>query len=364
MAAKYSDRIYLGTGPDGKPIRKRITGNTKAELEANRRKVLAEYGSVRSPSDITLGKYAEKWFSSNKSVRSANTQAMYLYAIKKLAPISSLKLKDVTRVDLQEVINSYWDEPSACQKLTMTIKAIFRAAAVDGIINYNPALTLERPKVIKKPRRILSSQEVFAIRSALDDPMERLYIDVLYCFGLRPGEAWALMPSDFDLKKKRLTVSRAVAFDVNVPVIKGTKTDNVRRLPIPDMLIPELKDYFAALPGLYLFHLRNGQLLTKSAATKLWARIIKKANAALGGNEHICVTEGITQYTFRRTFATDLYYSGISMKKAAQLMGHTDTKMIMEVYAQLDDEREDLSALNDRFDLQCGHEMGTATGTS
>ena len=35
-----------------------------------------------------------------------------------------------------------------------------------------------------------------------------------------------------------------------------------------------------------------------------------------------------------------LYYSGISLKKAAQLMGHSNTKMIMEVYSHLDDEKE------------------------
>lgn len=38
-----------------------------------------------------------------------------------------------------------------------------------------------------------------------------------------------------------------------------------------------------------------------------------------------------------------LYYSGISIKKAAALMGHTDTKMIMQVYAHLDDEKEQTS---------------------
>lgn len=46
---------------------------------------------------------------------------------------------------------------------------------------------------------------------------------------------------------------------------------------------------------------------------------------------------GLTAHIFRHNYATMLYYSGISMKKAAQLMGHSDTKIIMEVYAHLDD---------------------------
>lgn len=35
-----------------------------------------------------------------------------------------------------------------------------------------------------------------------------------------------------------------------------------------------------------------------------------------------------------------LYYSGISQKKAVELMGHSDLKMIMEVYAHLDEQKE------------------------
>lgn len=49
---------------------------------------------------------------------------------------------------------------------------------------------------------------------------------------------------------------------------------------------------------------------------------------------------GITSYTFRHNYATMLYYSGISLKQAAKYMGHSDTKMIMEVYAHLDESKE------------------------
>lgn len=59
--------------------------------------------------------------------------------------------------------------------------------------------------------------------------------------------------------------------------------------------------------------------------------------------KEICPITDLTAHIFRHNYATILYYSGISIKKAAALMGHTDTKMIMQVYAHLDDEKEQTS---------------------
>ncbi len=50
--------------------------------------------------------------------------------------------------------------------------------------------------------------------------------------------------------------------------------------------------------------------------------------------------QDLTAHIFRHNYCTMLYYSGISQKKAVELMGHSDIKMIMEVYAHLDDQKE------------------------
>lgn len=53
-----------------------------------------------------------------------------------------------------------------------------------------------------------------------------------------------------------------------------------------------------------------------------------------------CPITGLTAHIFRHNYCTMLYYSGISQKKAVDLMGHSDLKMIMEVYAHLDEQKE------------------------
>ena len=46
--------------------------------------------------------------------------------------------------------------------------------------------------------------------------------------------------------------------------------------------------------------------------------------------------DGFTPYTFRHTYATLLYYSGINLKEAEYYMGHADSKMLNQVYIHLD----------------------------
>lgn len=355
--AKYEKRISLGYDDHGHEIRKRIYANTKTELDQKIFLAKKEAAQLRNPTEMTLERFCERWFNAYKTHKAISTQTMYKYAFLKLEPIKGIKLKELRPSDFQSVINMHWNTPTACKHLVMTIRALCHSALAEGYINYDPSYGLETPRVPKKSRRVLTDKELDAFRRANLDIMDRMYFNMLYCFGLRPGEALALMPSDFDLDRKRLTISRAVAFDTNTPYIKGTKTDNIRSIPIPSGLIPELEAYFAQNDSLYMFHMKNGGLVSKTSQVKMWARIMKAANAALGGNDKLNMLNGVTQYTFRRQYATDLYYSNISIKKAAQLMGHADTKMIMEVYAQLDDEREDLSQLDGRYWTESGRKI-------
>lgn len=79
----------------------------------------------------------------------------------------------------------------------------------------------------------------------------------------------------------------------------------------------------------------------------MWKSIINKINKAVTTEFKQKMKQklisGLTAHIFRHNYATMLYYSNISIKKAAQMMGHKDIKMIMEVYAHLDEEQENVS---------------------
>jgi integrase len=70
----------------------------------------------------------------------------------------------------------------------------------------------------------------------------------------------------------------------------------------------------------------------------MWNKIYDKINEVLGGNANFKATD-ITPYVFRHEYATVLYYSEVDVKDAARLMGHKDTRLILDVYAELDEGR-------------------------
>jgi integrase len=79
--------------------------------------------------------------------------------------------------------------------------------------------------------------------------------------------------------------------------------------------------------------------MSKSSYVRFWNGIIKAMGA-----------EDLTAHIFRHNYATMLYYSNVSIKMAAKLMGHNSINMIMEIYAHLDEMQERTAEkLNDVF---------------
>ena len=77
--------------------------------------------------------------------------------------------------------------------------------------------------------------------------------------------------------------------------------------------------------------------MSHTAFEYFWNRIRRKLSTIAPEAEEL------TPHYFRHNYATMLYYSNISPKKAAALLGHANTKMIMEIYAHLDEEKENAS---------------------
>ena len=112
----------------------------------------------------------------------------------------------------------------------------------------------------------------------------------------------------------------------------------IGHLPLNKIVRSDIQNTFYLFPG------KNTETLSKTQYVKMWERIVKKMNAAATTDKEKEIgaepISGLTAHIFRHNYCTMLYYSGISQKKAVELMGHSDLKMIMEVYAHLDEEKE------------------------
>lgn len=83
--------------------------------------------------------------------------------------------------------------------------------------------------------------------------------------------------------------------------------------------------------------------MTKSSYRKFWLGIIKTLNQSSD------ISIDFTPHICRHTYATTLYYSGVDIKTAQYLLGHSSLQMTLQVYTHLDKDRmtDEISKLNE-----------------
>lgn len=330
---RYSKQIFLGYDAQGKRIQTRIYSDSKKELDALAVRTRDQTSQNRRRE--VFYPYAVNWLSTYNKAKSKATQDAYERVVHKhTLLLHPLPLNEITRTDCQSIINDHSDAPQECKKIKTVLNMIFKCAMMDGYIDRNPADSLTLPKAQEVSRRALTPCEKESISNAELNDSDRIYMLCLLYFGLRPAEAAALQKSDFS--DDAVTISKAMEYtNSNAPRIKGTKTNTIRVLPIPSAF-KELNPYLDTIDD-FLFTDKHGNILSKTSLRRKWNRIKNQINP----------DSDLHPYVFRYNYATQLYYSGITIKKAAELMGHSNTAMILKIYAQIDSEKEKVNVLKD-----------------
>lgn len=355
MSSKYTKRkdgrycTRISTGKyteDGKPIVKMLYAKTCKELDklAAEMRYELDHGTYAYDKGITFRKYAEKWIDVSKKATSIATKAMYNNIIKNhIEYLEDRRLKDIRKSDVQMQINIKASMPRICQQLLMTINQIMECAVDDELIVKNPCKNITLPRLVKSEKRALTDTEKYAVKHADFTDKERAFIYILYGCGLRPAELYALTRSDIDFKRCEISVNKALSFDGVTPYVSYPKTNSgIRVVQAPSFVMQAVKAYIDSNNSIILFSNDNGEYATRRAYYTIFENILKKMKLAVESNNTIHEKKivGLSQYTFRHNYCTELYYSGISLKEAQRLMGHSDYSMIMQVYSHLDEQKE------------------------
>ena len=351
----YEKKITLGRDADGTPVRKSITGRTIAELNDRIAQAKQEWMRMNDMrDDILFSTFAQQWFESTKAVKSLNTRVMYDNVIQKhlIPEIGDLYFTEISQTDLQKIINDRADKYETCNKIKLTLRQIFSAAEDAGLKTNVKVSRLVLPPKKQTEKRALTEAEKDALFKAPLAPIQSLYVHMLYYTGLRREEALALTVSDIDIERKVVMVRRTLIFDKNNPVIKNSAKSSAGRrdVPIPAAFLTELSEYLKDCQQLiFPMPTRPTEYMTHSSYVKFWNGIVRVLAP------YAPSAEELTAHIFRHNYATILYYSEVSIKKAAKLLGHSNTQMIMQIYAHLDEQKENTAEkLNDAFSKNKG----------
>jgi len=336
----YEKKVTLGRDENGMPIRKSITGRTIAELNERIEQAKQAWMQMNDANDSVLfATYARRWLENAKAVKSLNTRQMYFNAIEKhiIPSIGDMYFSEITLTDLQRIINDRAEKYETCNKIRLTLRQIFSAAIDEGIKTNVKATKLVLPPKKVNEKRPLTKEEKDAIFKADFTDEQRIFVHLLYYTGIRREEALALTVKDLDFESKKISIRKTIIFDHNAPVlVEMTKTSSsTRKVQIPTEFLQELALYSENKNILFTPpKFKRDEYMSLSSYVKFWNGIIKKLLPLAPS------AETLTAHIFRHNFATMLVYSGISIKKAAEIMGHSNTQMIMQIYAHVDEDQE------------------------
>lgn len=155
----------------------------------------------------------------------------------------------------------------------------------------------------------------------MDKPLYFLAFEVLYWTGIREGELFALTPSDFDLKKKLLSVTRSYQRINGQDVITDPKTPkSIRTVAMPEFLAEEVEEYLAFNP-----HGPDERIFTMSKSA-LYHEIDRGCKAS--GVKRIRV------HDLRHSHVSLLIEMGFNPLNIADRMGHESVNITFN-YAHL-----------------------------
>jgi integrase len=220
----------------------------------------------------------------------AKTKKDYLSALNchVFPTIGQIDVASITKSNIQEVVREL-DPPIAAKTLAV-LKTIFREAIDYGYMEISPTIGVRTTPIRSVPRKFLRWEEVKAADFGKYDSQ----VKFLGAHGLRWSEALALIPTDF--KDGRILVTKSIHGE-------SKSKSSVR-------VIPQLTDF---------------QEFPKSPKTL----------------RNVLDPYGVCIHSLRHTYAYLLKQQGIHVTTAQRLLGHSDSRITLNIYTQVLDEEID-----------------------
>ena len=287
-----------------------------------------------------LSELAERWLAqcAKKNLRHNTLRSYRANLFTHILPfLGSRPINRITRTDIADFVASKKTgrarpySRDAIRLMLAPLSCLFSDVLDEGRygVESNPCLRpgrLINIKTRKKPLKAYAPAEEAAILEACKRirPDQYELFCTLFWAGLRPGEAWALLPADIDLKRKRLSISKTFS---DGELHDTPKTGQTRVVEIPEKLVKVLRPTTNKFPKstILVFPGRGGVHRHQSMWNKkIWTPIVTAAGVPR-----------YPPYATRHSYATRQLQAGCSLQWLMHQMGHSSIKLTVDTYGHL-----------------------------
>ena len=199
---------------------------------------------------------------------------------------------------------------------------------------YNKMTNFTNPNEMPKEMLFFTYEEFKSFISVEEDILYKTMYETLYYCGLRRGELRGLTWNDIDFGNSYLRVNKnvvATQSDENKPYMVTTpKTkSSIREIPIPKVLIDDLKELYKVCEKHYGFNNKWYVFGDTDPITNGRIRSRKNRNCKLAGVKQIRI------HDFRHSCASLLINSNASINVVAKYLGHTKIDETLNTYSHL-----------------------------
>ena len=197
--------------------------------------------------------------------------------------------------------------PTSIMRKVASLRGFFKWASSTGIINKNPASTLEQPKTPQRLPKVISIKEIEEMLHNNLSPLEHVMMELLYSCGLRVSELVNLKTTDIDMASKYVRCFGKGSKERIIPIGEQAKSIIKEYLPLRELL---LKKHNLSTKRLLICD--NGRLINRQDVYTFIH------------NQGKCIHKNISPHTLRHSFATHLLENGADLRVVQELLGHSD----------------------------------------
>ena len=272
--------------------------------------------------------YYEKWIKIYKegAIRKVTLDKykMTLRWLRKLIP--DLKIKDLTRISYQELLNEYALEHE--RQTTMDFHHQLKGSILDRDPTRKAIIKGKTPSV--KKVKYINQFELHTLLDTLELKNEISWewmILLIAKTGLRFSEALALTPADFNFSRQSISVSKTWDYKGEGGFLPTKNQSSIRKVQIDWQTVIQfsqlIKDLQADQPIFVKGKVYN------STVNGVLERYCKKAEVPV-----------ISIHGLRHTHASLLLFAGVSIASVARRLGHSSMNTTQKTYLHIIQELE------------------------